>query len=47
LVKLCETDHEIGYKTFLNIAGSLSDRLKKTNNDLLKVTTALGIALER
>lgn len=47
LVRLSETDYEIGYKTFLNIAWSLSDRLNKTNNDLLKVTTALGIALER
>jgi CRP/FNR family transcriptional regulator, cyclic AMP receptor protein len=47
LVRLSETDHEIGYRIFLNIASSLSDRLSKTNNDLLKVTTALGIALER
>jgi CRP-like cAMP-binding protein len=47
LVRLSETDYEIGYRTFLNIAWSLSDRLNKTNNDLLKVTTALGIALER
>jgi CRP-like cAMP-binding protein len=47
LVRLSETDYEIGYRIFLNIAWSLSDRLNKTNNDLLKVTTALGIALER
>jgi CRP/FNR family cyclic AMP-dependent transcriptional regulator len=47
LVRLSETDYEIGYRTFLNIAWALSDRLNKTNNDLLKVTTALGIALER
>jgi len=47
LVRLSETDYEIGYRTFLNIARSLSDRLNKTNNDLLKVTTALGVALER
>jgi CRP-like cAMP-binding protein len=47
LVRLSETDYEIGYRTFLNIAWSLSERLNKTNNDLLKVTTALGIALER
>jgi len=47
LVRLSEADNEIGYRTFLNIAWSLSDRLNKTNNDLLKVTTALGVALER
>lgn len=47
LVRLSETDYEIGYRTFLNIAWVLSDRLNKTNNDLLKVTTALGFALER
>ena len=47
LIRLSETDYEIGYRTFLNIAWALSDRLNKTNDDLLKVTTALGIALER
>ena len=47
LVKLAESDHEIGYRTFLNISWVLSERLGKTNNDLLKVTTALGLALER
>ncbi len=47
LVTLAETDHEIGYRTFLNISWVLSERLGKTNNDLLKVTTALGLALER
>ncbi len=46
-VQLAETDYEIGYRTFLNISWVLSDRLSKTNNDLLKVTTALGLALER
>ncbi|MCL4510036.1 MAG: cyclic nucleotide-binding domain-containing protein [Bacteroidetes bacterium] len=46
-VKLAESDYEIGYRTLLNIAWVLSDRLNKTNNDLLKVTTALGIALEK
>lgn len=46
-VKLAESDHEIGYRTFLNISWALSDRLNRTNNDLLKVTTALGLALER
>ncbi len=45
--ELAESDHEIGYKTFKNIARVLSDRLHKTNDDLMKVTTALGIALER
>ncbi|HUI31347.1 MAG TPA: cyclic nucleotide-binding domain-containing protein [Candidatus Acidoferrales bacterium] len=47
LVRLSETDYEIGYRIFFNIAWALSDRLNKSNNDLLKVTTALGIALER
>lgn len=47
LVELAESDHEIGYRTFMNISWALSERLSKTNNDLLKVTTALGLALER
>jgi len=46
-IKLTESDYEIGYRTFLNIARVLSDRLNKTNSDLIKVTTALGLALER
>ena len=46
-VRLSESDYEIGYRTFLNITWVLSERLNKTNNDLMKVTTALGIALER
>lgn len=41
LVKFTESDHEIGYRTFLNISWVLSERLGKTNDDLLKVTTAL------
>jgi len=47
LARLSETDYEIGYRTFLNIAWVLSDRLNKANRDLMKVTTALGLALER
>jgi CRP-like cAMP-binding protein len=44
-IELCETDHEIGYRVFLNIAGVMSGRLDKTNQDVLNLTTALSFVL--
>jgi CRP/FNR family transcriptional regulator, cyclic AMP receptor protein len=37
---------EIGVKILLPLAQSLSQRLRKSSNELVKVTTALAIALE-
>ena len=47
LVKHTESDDEIGYKTLLGISWVLSEKLGKTNNDPLKMTTAPGLDLER
>lgn len=44
---LCESDYRLGYILVRNIAEEISARLKKTGNDLLKITTALSISLSR
>ncbi|MHB2149492.1 cyclic nucleotide-binding domain-containing protein [Calditrichota bacterium LG25] len=43
---IVQRDHTLGMKLFKNMAGELADRLRKTNKDILKLTTALSIALE-
>ena len=44
---LTETDKEVGYVILKNILKIVSDRLDKTTKDVLKLTTALSLALER
>ncbi len=44
---LAETDPGIGYHVLKNLIGILSRRLDKTTQDVLKLTTALSLALER
>ncbi len=46
-LNLAEQDKEIGYVLFKNIAEVLAMRLKKANNDILKLTTALSLVLGR
>ncbi|MCK9407719.1 MAG: cyclic nucleotide-binding domain-containing protein [Bacteriovoracaceae bacterium] len=45
--QLTEQDKEIGYVILKNILRIVSDRLDKTTKDVLKLTTALSLALER
>jgi CRP/FNR family cyclic AMP-dependent transcriptional regulator len=45
--RLTEGDKEIGYVVMKNILRIVSDRLSKTTKDVLKLTTALSLALER
>lgn len=45
--RICEEDSKLGYVLVRNIAQGICSRLKKSNNDLLKLTTALSIALNR
>ena len=45
--KLIEKDKEIGFILLKNILKIISDRLDKTTKDVLKLTTALSLALER
>lgn len=45
--QLAESDKGIGYIILRNILKIVSDRLDKTSKDVLKLTTALSLALER
>lgn len=45
--KLVEADPEIGSVVFRNLARIVSDRLKRANKDILKLTTAFVLAVEK
>lgn len=45
--RLCHEDPVLGYKIIRNIASQLSARLRRTNQDVLKLSTALSLALSR
>jgi CRP/FNR family transcriptional regulator, cyclic AMP receptor protein len=45
LAKLCESDAEIGFKMMRNLAQILSERLRQTNRDVVRLSTALSVAL--
>ena len=44
-IKLFEREPRIGYVVVSNIATILSQNLRKTNDDVIKLTTALSLAL--
>ena len=44
---LVEEDYQLGFIIFRNIARILSDRLKRANKDILKLTTAFVMAVEK
>ena len=45
--KLCEEDPLLGYRVLRNMASQLSARLRRTNQDVLKLSSALSLALSR
>ncbi len=45
--RYCESDPLAGYRIVRKLAGSLADRLRATNRDVIKLTTALSLALAR
>lgn len=45
LGKLCSADNGLGYKVMANLAEILSDRLRKANRDVVRLATALSVAL--
>jgi CRP-like cAMP-binding protein len=45
LAKLCEADTKIGFKIMGNLARILSDRLRQANRDVVRLSTALSVAL--
>lgn len=45
--RLCRQDPVLGYIVIRNMASQLSARLRRTNQDVLKLSTALSLALSR
>jgi CRP/FNR family transcriptional regulator, cyclic AMP receptor protein len=44
-LSMAEADHELGYRILLNLARIVSARLRKADEDTIKLTTALSIIL--
>ncbi len=44
-LSIAEADHELGYRILLNLARIVSARLRKADEDTIKLTTALSIIL--
>jgi CRP-like cAMP-binding protein len=47
LLNLVKANPHLGYKLFYNIGIALCTRLNKANRDILKLTTAFTLALEK
>lgn len=45
-LRLAESDHELGYRVLLNLARIVSSRLRKVNEDTVKLTTVLSLLLK-
>jgi CRP/FNR family cyclic AMP-dependent transcriptional regulator len=45
-LQLAEKDNQLGYRILLNLAGIVSARLRKADEDTIKLTTALSIILK-
>ncbi|MDI6776474.1 MAG: cyclic nucleotide-binding domain-containing protein [Syntrophales bacterium] len=45
-LRLAEKDHELGYRMLLNLARIISARLRKADEDTIKLTTALCMILK-
>jgi CRP-like cAMP-binding protein len=46
-VALAESETDLGFRVFMNIAKKLSDDLNRANQDVLNLTTAFSFALQR
>ncbi|RLD16042.1 hypothetical protein DRI50_02835, partial [candidate division KSB1 bacterium] len=44
--KVAMEDKDMGMRVYRNMAGEIATRLRRANKDILKLTTALSIALE-
>ncbi len=44
--KLAQEDHQLGYRIILNLAKIVSIRLRKANEDTIKLATVLSIVLK-
>lgn len=47
LFSICEKNTQIGFKVMRNLGGIISGNLKKSNQNVLKLTTAFSLILER
>ena len=47
LINICQDNHEIGYKIMTNISKKLIDDLLVTNEQVLKLTTAFSLILDK
>jgi len=45
-MKLAEKDYELGYRVLLNLSRIVSSRLRKVNEDAIKLTTVLSLVLK-
>lgn len=45
--RVCSEDHELGFLIYRRLTSVLWERLRKTTQDVLKLSTALSLALER
>ena len=45
LARLCEAETKIGFKIMGNLAQILSEKLRQTNRDVIRLATALSVAL--
>lgn len=45
--RVCQADPVLGFAVMRNVARQLSARLRRTNQDVLKLSTALSLALSR
>ena len=46
LLALCDEDNGLGYRLIMNIAITITEHLKKANQDIMKLTTAFSFALQ-
>jgi CRP-like cAMP-binding protein len=44
--RLAEKDPQLGYRIFYNIGIKIADNLRRANRDILKLATALCLALD-
>ena len=47
LFAICNDNNKIGYKVMMNLAKILSRKVLETNQNVLKLTTAFSLVLER
>tara|TARA_B100000700_G_scaffold297478_1_gene362396 strand:+ start:34 stop:534 length:501 start_codon:yes stop_codon:yes gene_type:complete len=47
IIKICNNNHEVGYKIMTNISKKLIDDLLLTNEQVLKLTTAFSLIIDK